>query len=138
MSITPRRQWHDLAGVRNEMFRNFLFGFMDNGPRFDIYYNDKEVIATIELPGLISKDDVEITATEDSLSVHGEIHRSEKAEKQSYHRTERFYGNFARTVTLPVKVQPEKATASYKNGILEIRLPTTERQRQRQVMIELH
>lgn len=136
MSLSPRRQWRDLVNVRDEMFRNFLSGFMDSSPRFDIYHNEKEVTATIELPGLASKDDVEITATEDSLSIRGEVRRSEQAEEQNYHRTERFYGSFARTVALPVKVEPEKATASYKNGILDIRIPIAANQRQQRITIE--
>jgi len=138
MSISPWHPWRDLANVRDEMFRNFLAGFMDTGPRFDIYQTKKEVVANIELPGLTSKDDVEITATEDTLSIRGEVRRSDYAEEQNYHRTERFYGSFARTVTLPAKVQPEKATATYKNGILDIRIPTAENQRQKRIPIDLN
>lgn len=138
MSIGPWRLWRELADLREAMFRNFMPGLWEAGPRFDIYQTDREVVATAELPGLTSKDDVEITATEDVLTIRGEIRRQEETEEHNYHRAERFYGTFARTVSLPVKVEPEKATATYKNGILEIRIPRTENQRQRRIQVNLH
>ncbi|NLW07760.1 MAG: Hsp20/alpha crystallin family protein [Clostridia bacterium] len=138
MSISPWRPWRDLANVREEMFRNFLSGFAESGPRFDIYQSGNEIVANIELPGLASKDDVEITATEDTLSIRGEVRREEQAEEHNYHRSERYFGSFARTVTLPVKVQPEKASANYKNGILHIRIPMAANQQQRRIPIDLN
>ncbi|CEP67716.1 HSP20-like chaperone [Moorella glycerini] len=138
MSIGPWRPWRELADIREAMFRNLMTGLWEVGPRFDIYQTDREVVATAELPGLTSKDDVEITATEDTLAIRGEIRRSEETEEQNYHRAERFYGTFARTVSLPARVEPEKATATYKNGILEVRIPKAENQRQRRIPINLH
>jgi HSP20 family protein len=70
--------------------------------------------------------------------VRGEIRRSEEIGERDYHRSERFYGTFARTLSLPARVEPEKATATYKNGILEIRLPKLENQRQKRISINLH
>ncbi|BCV23192.1 Hsp20/alpha crystallin family protein [Moorella sp. Hama-1] len=138
MSIGPWRPWRELANVPNEMFRNFFSGFGEMGPRIDVYQTDREVVATVELPGLVTKDDVEITATEDTLTVRGEIRRSEEGGERNYFHSERFYGNFSRTVSLPVQVQPEKATATYKNGILDIRIPRAENQKQRRIPIDLH
>jgi len=96
------------------------------------------VVVTAELPGLVSKDDVEITATENSLSIRGEVRRTQEAAERDYHRSERFYGTFARTVSLPAEVDPERATASYRNGILEIRIPKADQQHQRRIPIDLH
>lgn len=138
MSIGPWRPFSELADFREAMLRNFFNGPWEIGPRFDIYQNDREVVATAELPGLTSRDDVEITATEDTLTVRGEIRRSEEIGERDYHRSERFYGTFARTLSLPARVEPEKATATYKNGILEIRLPKLENQRQKRISINLH
>ncbi|WP_258358958.1 Hsp20/alpha crystallin family protein [Moorella sulfitireducens] len=138
MSIGPWRPWQGLAGIREAMLSNLMPGIWEIGPRFDIYQTEGEVVATAELPGLTSKDDVEITATEDTLAIRGEIRRNDVKEGQDYHRAERFYGTFARTVSLPARVEPEKATATYKNGILEIRLPKAENQRQRQIPISIH
>jgi len=138
MSIGPWRPWRDIVSSREEMFRNFFSGFMDVSPRFDIYQTDKEVVASAELPGLFSKDDVEITATDNTLSIRGEIRRSEQSGEHNYHRTERVYGTFSRTITLPVQVQPEKATATYKNGILDIRIPVAENQRPKPIPIQLN
>lgn len=138
MSIGPWRPWRELVDAREALFRNFMPALWESGPRFDIYQTEREVVATAELPGLVAKDDIEITATEDALTIRGEIHRSEEADEQNYHRAERFYGTFARTVSLPAKVEPEKATATYKNGILEVRIPRAENQRQRRIPINLH
>lgn len=138
MSIGPWRPWRDLVDARENMFRNLMSGFWEAGPRFDVYQTDREVVATAELPGLTSRDDIEITATEDTLTVRGEIRRNEEIGAENYHRSERFYGTFSRTVGLPAKVEPEKATATYKNGILEVRIPRAEQQRQRRIEIDLH
>lgn len=149
MEITPWRPWREnlwpwreWASFRDELMRawpgTWLGGLIEAGPRLDLYQTDREVVVTAELPGLVSKDDVEITATEDSLTIRGEIKRSQEASDRSYHRTERFYGTFARTINLPAEVEPEKATASYQNGILEIRLPKAAQQRQRRIQINVH
>lgn len=141
MEITPWRPWRELSDLREEMMRNWLgrwFGPLEAGPRIDLYQTDSEVVVTAELPGLVSKDDVEITATENSLTVRGEVKRAQEAAQQDYFRSERFYGTFARTIGLPAEVEPEKATASYKNGILEIRIPKAARQRQKRIQIDLH
>ncbi|MCG0277053.1 MAG: Hsp20/alpha crystallin family protein [Thermanaeromonas sp.] len=148
MEITPWRQWREglwpwreLASFRDELMRAWpgtWLGGLAEGPRLDLYQTDREVVVTAELPGLVSKDDVEITATEDSLTIRGEIKRSQEASDRNYHRTERFYGTFARTIGLPAEVEPEKATASYQNGILEIRLPKAAQQKQRRIQISVH
>ncbi len=138
MSVGPWRPWRELSDLREAMFRNFMPGLWETGPRFDVYQTDTEVVATAELPGLASRDDVEITATEDSLSIRGEIRRSEETKEQNYHRAERYYGTFTRTISLPVKVEPEKATATYKKGLLTIHIPRAENQRQRRVQIDVH
>ncbi|SMC00171.1 HSP20 family protein [Thermanaeromonas toyohensis ToBE] len=150
MEITPWRPWREmglwpwreLASLRDELMRAWpgawLGGLVETGPRIDLYQTDQEVVVTAELPGLASKDDVEITATEDTLSIRGEVRRSQEAAERNYHRTERFYGTFARTISLPAEVEPEKATASYRNGILEIHLPKAAQQRQKRIQINIH
>ncbi|MDN5325345.1 MAG: hypothetical protein PWP41_40 [Moorella sp. (in: firmicutes)] len=138
MSIGPWRPWRDLATTRNEVLRNLFSGFGEMGPRIDVYQTDKEVVATVELPGLISRDDVEITATDDTLTVRGEIRRNDEGEERNYYHSERFYGTFSRTVSLPSQVQPEKATATYKDGILDIRIPKAVNQKHRRIPIDLH
>lgn len=141
MEIAPWRPWRELADLREEMMRNWLgrwFGPLEAGPRIDLYQTASEVVVTAELPGLVSKDDVEITATENSLTVRGEVKRAQEATQHDYFRSERFYGTFSRTISLPAEVEPEKATASYKNGILEIRIPKAAPQRQKRIQIDLH
>ena len=138
MSVGPWRRARELSDLREAIFRNFIPGLLETGPHFDVYQTDTEVVATAELPGLASSDDVEITATEDSLSLRGEIRRNEEMQAENYHRAERYYGTFSRTISLPARVEPEKATAAYKNGLLTIHIPLAEHQRQRRVQIDVH
>lgn len=137
MSISPWRPLRDLVNTRDDMFRNFFSGFMETFPRLDIYQTDKEVVITTELPGLSSKDDIEITATENTLTIRGEIKGRNLADTPQYHHRERYYGSFTRNMNLPVQVQPEKASATYKNGILDIRIPVAENRQQKQIPVDL-
>jgi HSP20 family protein len=95
-------------------------------PLADIEDKGNEVVVTLELPG-IEKEDIELNVTEDEVSV--KVERKEKAveKRKGFYRAERMYKGFYRSLKLPTKVMPEKATASYKDGLLEIRLPKTEK-----------
>lgn len=107
-------------------------------PRMDIYQTENEVVAVVEIPGLASKDDVEVTVTEDSLTLRGELKRGYAQQSEDMYHTERYYGSFSRTVSLPTEVKPEEATASYHNGLLEIRMPKTEAGKRRFVKVPIH
>ncbi|WP_334109985.1 Hsp20/alpha crystallin family protein [Thermodesulfitimonas autotrophica] len=107
-------------------------------PRMDIYQTENEVVAVAEIPGLESKDDVEVTVTEDSLTLRGELKRGYEQQGEGTYHAERYYGNFSRTVGLPVEVKPEEATANYRNGILEIRMPKSEAGKRRSVRVPIH
>lgn len=137
MSIMRWDPFGELANLRNQMNRffdhtlrrGFLTGAEPFGPRIDLYQTDQEVVATAELPGIESKDDIEISLTPDSLSLRGELKRTQDIKEEHFFHTERYYGSFSRTLPLPAEVKPEEARASYHNGVLEIRMPKTEKGR---------
>lgn len=137
MSIMRWDPFGELTNLRSQMNRffdhtfrrGFLTGAEPFGPRIDLYQTDQEVVATAELPGIESKDDVEISLTPDSLSLRGELKRSHDVGDENFFHAERYYGSFSRTLPLPAEVKPDEARASYRNGILEIRMPKTERGR---------
>lgn len=94
------------------------------GPTTDVTESDKAIEVAIELPGLSEKD-VEVSLTEDVLTVRGEKkHESEEMRKGAY-ISERSWGSFYRMVPLPPGVDTDKATARFKHGVLTVTLPKT-------------
>jgi len=91
-------------------------------PRLDVSETDKDYTVTAELAGMDEKD-VDLTLQDGVLTIHGEkkIGRDEKSEHCCL--TERSYGTFSRSLVLPTEVQEDKIDASFKKGILTIRLP---------------
>lgn len=106
-------------------------------PPVDVYEKDGKVIVKAELPGL-KKDDIEITATEDSISLRGEFKREEEVKKEGFFRCERREGKFFRTIPMPAAIKPDQVKATFKDGILEITAPEVEeaRSKERKVPIE--
>ena len=94
-------------------------------PDVDIMETDSELVITSDMPGL-SKDDIQIKVSEDAIEVSSEVKKEEKEEEKGYIRRERVYRKFYRKLPLPVSVDAEKAKATYKNGVLEVRLPKKE------------
>lgn len=90
----------------------------------DMVETDDAVEISIELPGMEMKD-VEVTVSDDMLTVKGEKRIERQEEKKGYYLSERSYGAIYRTIPLPPGVDGEKAQASFKNGVLTIRLPQT-------------
>ena len=103
-------------------------------PALDLYQDSDNVTAVVELPGM-RKEDIEISLHNGTLSISGE--RKDETDKEGATRTERFYGKFRRSVTLPAQVDPNKVTASYKDGILTVTLPKAEEAKPKQIQINL-
>jgi HSP20 family protein len=127
-----------LLSLRNNidrLFDNFFQGF-DIGPftttpamfnpSIDVADSGRDLKVTIELPGMNEKD-IDVSITQDSLTVRGEKRDETEEKGSSYHRMERVYGSFARTIPLPVEVDVDGAKANYKKGVLSITIPKTEK-----------
>ncbi|MCF8056877.1 MAG: Hsp20/alpha crystallin family protein [Desulfocapsa sp.] len=93
-------------------------------PTVDIFEEDKEVVVKAEIPGM-KKSDISIDIDENSITISGEKKQEKKVEKKDYHRFECSYGSFCRSFRLPDDVNSDKAKASFKDGVLEIRMPKT-------------
>ena len=100
------------------------FGFPWNGatPRSDVVETEDGIEVTLELPGL-DEGDIEVTMTEDVLSVKGEKKIERQDSKKCYYLSERSYGAFQRSIPLPPGVDTEKAAAPFGNGVLTVRQP---------------
>jgi len=88
-------------------------------PRVDVIDRDGEVVVKAEVPG-VDKKDLDISLTEDSVTINGSSRHEQKEEKGDYYRCEIYRGEFSRTVALPAAVDTAKAKASFKDGVLEL------------------
>lgn len=105
-------------------------------PNIEMYDRKNEIVVKAELPG-VSKEDIDLTITKDSLTMKGEVKKEEEIKEEDYYACERSYGSFTRTIALPVEVDSEKAKASFKNGVLEIVLPKREEAKPKEIKIEV-
>jgi HSP20 family protein len=104
-------------------------------PPVDIYETDEGLILKAELPG-VSKDAVSIEIHQNTLSLRGERKREAEVPDHRSHRTERAYGAFQRAFVLPTLVDQEHVQATYKDGILELRLAKSEAAKPRRIAIQ--
>ncbi len=103
---------------------HFEWPFGSGEAKSDVVETDKTIEVSIELPGIEMKD-IEVTVNDDMLTVKGEKKIERQEEKKGYYLSERSYGAIYRTIPLPPGVDGEKAQASFKNGVLTIKLPQT-------------
>ena len=104
-------------------------------PFIDVIENDKEIVATADMPGL-EKQDIKINVTEDTLEISTETKHEEKKEEKGYIYRERRSGSYYRAISLPSPVDPAASKASYENGVLEIKMPKTEVKKKTPLKIE--
>jgi HSP20 family protein len=91
-------------------------------PRIDVLEKDGQFTVRADLPGL-SKDDVKVEVTEDLLTIQGERRQEKKEEREGYSYNECSYGSFYRSTPLPEGADASKATAEFRNGVLEVTIP---------------
>jgi HSP20 family protein len=101
-----------------------LFGKGKWGPKLDISEGRKDIIVKAEIPGIEAKD-LDISIDGRRLNIRGEKKQEQTEEEETYYRIERSYGYFNRTIELPAEADPDKVDASYKKGILKIKLRKT-------------
>lgn len=144
------RTEHPLAELQrqmNQVFENF-WGRMDRPlagfdwpfgeqmPRSDVVETSEGIEVTIELPGMEQKD-VEVSLAGDTLTIKGEKKVERQDEKKGYYVSERSYGSVYRTIPLPSGVDTEKADASFKNGVLTVKIPHSPEAKARAKRIEV-
>ncbi len=104
-------------------------------PSIDVVETDREVIARAEMPGL-DKENIKINLTEDRLEISAETKKEEEKKEKGYVYREMRSGSYYRAIALPSPVNPNNAQASYKNGILEIKMPKTEVKEKKEIKVE--
>lgn len=105
-------------------------------PLVDITEDEKEYLIKAELPE-VKKEDVKLTVQDEVLSISGE-RKYEKEEKgKKYHRVERAYGSFVRSFTLPEDADGTKVAAEFKDGVLQVHLPKSEKAKPKSIEVKV-
>lgn len=104
-------------------------------PRVDMSEDAESLKVRAELPGM-TKDDIELYADEEGLTIKGQKQHEETTEDEGFYRRERSYGYFQRTVPFPVGVDTDNANAEFRDGVLNVRLPKTGESKGKQLEIE--
>ena len=138
--------FRDLVGIQDEL--NRLFGRTYSGgepmrpsaagawmPAMDVFETEDTIVAKLELPG-IEPGDVEVAVEDSTLTVSGKREFSSETNEENYHRVERRYGSFSRSIALPQTVDVEKVSAKFDKGVLEIAVPKVERAKPKRIEIE--
>ena len=139
--VDPARDLTDIQTHMNRLFDNFLGHSANLGmehpwsPVVDMYETKNEVVVSAELPG-VSEKDIRISVTGDLLTIQGERQGNSKVEDGGHYRRERWFGKFERTLSLPVPVETNQVKATYRDGVLTVKLPKVEEIKPKEIKIE--
>lgn len=140
---TPSNRLSSLRDEVNRLFDLSFPGFTSEGslfsgwnPALDVYQDKDNVFVKAEIPGM-KKEEIEISLHDGVLSIAGERKHEEESKKGESFRSERFFGRFHRSLTLPAAVDSTKVTAAYKDGILTVTLPKAEEAKPKQIQVNV-
>ena|SRR5687767_8115936 len=133
-----------LASLRDEMDRLFDFAWptRDSGlfsgwsPALDVHDEKDNLVVHVELPGM-KKEEIDISLHDGALTVSGERKQEREQKEGESFRSERYFGKFQRSVTLPAAVDAKNVKASYKDGLLTIHLPKAEEAKPKQIAVNI-
>ena len=108
----------------------------DWAPRVDISETEKEFTIKAEIPD-VKKDEVKISVDNGVLSIQGERKQEKEEKGKKFHRVERYYGSFTRSFTLPDNVDETKIEASFKDGMLNIQIPKSEKSKPKAIDVKI-
>ena len=136
MSLLPNDPFKHLANVKKDFdrmfsafpfdmsfFGNMLGNFGDM--KVDVHETTTEVIVTCDIPGLEKKEDIQINVQNSFLSISGSLNKATEIKEENTFRQERYAGSFHRSISLPSPVSRDGVKATYRNGVLEVRMPKT-------------
>ena len=105
-------------------------------PLVDIVEDEKEYLIKAELPE-VKKEDIKIGVQDDVLTISGERQYEKEEKNKKYHRVERAYGSFARSFTLPEDSDGDKLSAEFKDGVLKVHLPKSEKAKPKKIEVKV-
>ena len=144
MNTNPFKHIEKARSEMDKLMDTFLFGkpktagFAEEQewqPPVDVAETESELIVNVEIPG-VDPGDIDVSLSEDTLFIEGEKRPETEEKEEDYHLAERNYGSFMRSIRLPVEVQSDKISASYKNGVLKVVLPKPKRPQKKEIKIK--
>ena len=120
-NVTPEHEWAQPA----------MWGLA-----VDMVENKDDFIVKASVPG-INPDDLDISYSDDTLTIKGEIKEENQVKEDQYHLRERRFGSFIRSITLPNKIKGDAIQASYQNGVVTLRLPKVEEVKPKRIAIKV-
>jgi HSP20 family protein len=144
MAISRWDPFRDLMSIQNEL--NRLFGRTYAGgeseagsgtwmPALDVFETQDKFIVKVELPGL-NPDEVDVSVEDSTLTIRGERKFYEDVSDDSFHRVERRYGAFQRSLSLPQTADAERIEASFDRGVLTVEVPKAEQAKPKKIQIK--
>ena len=138
---------HPITGTLEREVNRLFDGFFDDfgtlmpvtagfAPALDLEETADAFLVTAEMPGVDPKN-VEITAVGNELTIKGETKAEDESKDKTWHRRERRFGTFVRTLVLPAHVDADQIKAVYKNGVLELTLPKKAEARPRAIKVQV-
>jgi HSP20 family protein len=148
MPITKWNPWGELSTLQERINRLFTEAFPQTAgaegevtlgawnPVVDIFDGQDAIVIHVELPG-VKKNDISVEIKDNMLILKGERSLNNEVKEEDYYRKERSFGSFQRAFTLPAPVDPEKIKATYKGGVLEIKLEKPEIDLSKKIKVEI-
>jgi HSP20 family protein len=140
----PLRELSSLQGEMNRLFNTVFDQPTASGgnggtlrrwmPAMDLVETDDHFVLRADLPGL-TEDDIKIELEDGTLTVSGERKSEHETRNEGYHRVERAFGSFSRSLTLPKGVDADAVTAKFDRGVLEVSIPKPEERKPRRIEI---
>jgi HSP20 family protein len=127
-----------LQGEMNRLFDAYTPARLRRAPGYpamNVWANDDGLVLTTEVPG-VNPQDIDISVVGETLTLSGERMPDELKEGSRYHRQERGYGKFTRSVQLPFPVDVNAVEASFKDGVLHVAMPRAEEDKPRKITVK--
>lgn len=124
------------ARLWDDFDAGYLATFEREMPHLDLSETDESLLVKAELPG-VDPEDLDISISEDVLTIRGEMRQTTTNEEAAYHRIERRYGYFSRSIKLPCKVSIDDIQATFDKGVLRIDMPKCKPDRPREIKIRV-
>jgi len=145
MNTNPFKDTEEERSEMDRFWDTFLFGVPQKSdfweeaewlPPVDVAETKNEIVANIEIPGMDPKE-FDISLSKGTLTIKGEKKQDKREEEENYHLVERRYGAFTRSIPLPQGAESDKISASYKNGVLTVRLLKSEETEKKEIKIKV-
>lgn len=105
-------------------------------PSMDVFEEGDDLVVKAELPG-IKKEDIDIRLTDGLIIISGEKKKEDEVKRKDYYKWERSYGSFCRSFDLPAEIQRDKVKSTFKDGVLEIRMPKSKEAIRKEVKVRV-